>query len=203
MKLLLCLTGNHQVYYHVYHGCSVVWLMTLRRGFGLDTGFIHYGDYNYTDCSYWLLTQLTTKYGLSDLTPLITATFLIADFSLRRLSSRTHCRALTLLIPNTHSRTNSHWIQRLTDFFRFQRLTDWLLWIAFPLQHRAVPMETLVFPLLVAMQPTCTQQYRSGELIHVTIRPRLLGNHATRQYRVVSVPMEVFNFQLPSNDSCV
>jgi hypothetical protein len=62
-------------------------------------------------------------------------------------------------------------------------------------------METLAFPLLVAMQPTCTQQYRSGDRIHVTIRPRLLGNHATRQYRVVSVSMEVFNFQLPSNDA--
>jgi hypothetical protein len=61
-------------------------------------------------------------------------------------------------------------------------------------------METLSFPLLVAMQPTCTQQYRSGERIHATIRPRLLGNHATRQYRVVSVSMEVFNFRLHSND---
>jgi hypothetical protein len=61
-------------------------------------------------------------------------------------------------------------------------------------------METLAFPLLVAMQLTCMQQYRSGELIHVTIRPRLLGNHATRQYRVVSVSMEVFNYRLPSND---
>jgi hypothetical protein len=50
-------------------------------------------------------------------------------------------------------------------------------------------METPAFPLLVAMQPTCTQQYLSGERIHVTIRPLLLGNHATRQYRVVSVSM--------------
>jgi hypothetical protein len=64
-------------------------------------------------------------------------------------------------------------------------------------------METLAFPLLVAMQPTYTQQYRSGERIHVTIRPRLLGNYATRQYRVVSLCMEVFNFRLPSNDRCV
>jgi hypothetical protein len=40
-------------------------------------------------------------------------------------------------------------------------------------------METLAFPLLVAMQPTYTQQYLSVERIHVTIRPRLLGNHAT------------------------
>jgi hypothetical protein len=29
----------------------LVWLITLR-GFGLDTGFIHYGDYNYTDYNY-------------------------------------------------------------------------------------------------------------------------------------------------------
>jgi hypothetical protein len=50
-------------------------------------------------------------------------------------------------------------------------------------------METLAFPLLVAMQPTYTQQYVNGECIHVTIRPRLLGNHATRQYRVASVSM--------------
>jgi hypothetical protein len=61
-------------------------------------------------------------------------------------------------------------------------------------------METLAVPLLVAMQLTCTQQYRSGERIHVTIRPRLLGNHATRQYLMVSVSMEVFTFRLPSND---
>jgi hypothetical protein len=64
-------------------------------------------------------------------------------------------------------------------------------------------METLAFPLLVAMQPTYTQQYLSGECIHVTIRPRLLGNQATRQYRVASVSMLVFNFRLPSNDRCV
>jgi hypothetical protein len=30
-----------------------------------------------------------------------------------------------------------------TDFFRFQRLTNSLLCIAFPLQPRAVPIETL------------------------------------------------------------
>jgi hypothetical protein len=48
-------------------------------------------------------------------------------------------------------------------------------------------METLALPLLVAMQQIYTQRYLSGERIHVTIRPRLLGNHATRQYRVASV----------------
>jgi hypothetical protein len=102
----------------------------------------------------------------------------------------------------THSRTGVDWLtlNPKTDFFRFQRLTNSLLFIAFLLQHRAVPMETLAVPLLVAMQPTCTQQYRSGGRIHVTTRPRLLGNHATRQYRVVGVSMEVFNFRLPSND---
>jgi hypothetical protein len=50
-------------------------------------------------------------------------------------------------------------------------------------------METLAFPLVVAMQPIYTQEYLSGERIHVTIRPRLLGNHATRQYQVASVSM--------------
>jgi hypothetical protein len=50
-------------------------------------------------------------------------------------------------------------------------------------------METLAFPLMDAMQLTFTQQYLSGERIHVTIRPRLLGNHATRYYRVASVSM--------------
>jgi hypothetical protein len=48
-------------------------------------------------------------------------------------------------------------------------------------------METLAFPLLVVMQPIYTQQYLSGERIHVTIRLWLLGNHATLQYRVASV----------------
>jgi hypothetical protein len=46
-------------------------------------------------------------------------------------------------------------------------------------------METL----LVAMQLIYTQQYLNGERIHVTIRPRLLGNHATQQYLVVSISM--------------
>jgi hypothetical protein len=41
-----------EIYCHVHHGCVVVCLLTLRRVFGLDTGFIHYGDYNYTDCNY-------------------------------------------------------------------------------------------------------------------------------------------------------
>jgi hypothetical protein len=50
-------------------------------------------------------------------------------------------------------------------------------------------METLAFPLLVAMQLTYMQQYLNCDRIHVTIRPRLLGNHATRQYRVASVSM--------------
>jgi hypothetical protein len=31
-------------------------------------------------------------------------------------------------------------------------------------------METLAFPLLVAMQPTCMQQYLSGERIHVSVQ---------------------------------
>jgi hypothetical protein len=48
-------------------------------------------------------------------------------------------------------------------------------------------METLAFPLLVAMQLTFLQQYLSGERIHVTIRPRLVGNHATQQYLLASV----------------
>jgi hypothetical protein len=71
-------------------------------------------------------------------------------------------------------------------------------------------METLAFPLLVAMQPTYTQQYLSGERIHVTIRPRLLVNHAKPQYRVASVSMSltfgclattgVSNLRLPNND---
>jgi hypothetical protein len=136
-----------------------------------------------TDYNCWQLTQqLTTKYTLNDLTRLITATLanrwlvtakaLFEDFWLR-----TPTHALT------HSESKD-WLLPLPT-------TDWLLCIAFPLQHRAVPIETLAFPLLVAMQPTCTQQYRSGKRIYVTIRPRLLGNHATRQYRV------------PSNDRCV
>jgi hypothetical protein len=71
-------------------------------------------------------------------------------------------------------------------------------------------METLAFPLLVAMQLTYTQQYLSGEHIHVIIRPRLLDNHATRQYRVAGVSMcltfgclattGVSNLKLPNND---
>jgi hypothetical protein len=50
-------------------------------------------------------------------------------------------------------------------------------------------METLAFPLLVAMQLTFPQQYLSSERIHVTILPRLLGNHATQQYLLASVSM--------------
>jgi hypothetical protein len=32
------------IYCHVCQVCVVVWLITLRRGFGFDTGFIHYAD---------------------------------------------------------------------------------------------------------------------------------------------------------------
>jgi hypothetical protein len=104
-------------YCHVYRGW-VVWLITLR-GFGLDTGFIHYGDYNYTDYNYWLLTQQhTTKYRLSDLTPLITETLLNTGFRLLQFT------ASTVLF----------WIWRLTDedsLTHWRRLTqseskDWL-----------------------------------------------------------------------------
>jgi hypothetical protein len=59
----------------------VVWLIT-RRGFGLDAGFIRYDDHNYTDYNYWLTQQLTTKYRLSDLTPLTTETLLNTGFRL-------------------------------------------------------------------------------------------------------------------------
>jgi hypothetical protein len=181
----------------VYHGC--VWCGTVTNySTWIRIGYQIYLLWRFisthiTITSFW---HTSTKYTLNDLTRIITAT--LAN---RRLPPTIiHFEHYTLLIPNTHSRNNSLWIQRLTDFIHFQMLTNWLLCIAFLLQHRAVPMELLAFPLLVAMQPTCTQQYRSGERIHVTIRLRLLGNHATRQYRVVSVSMEVFSFRLPSND---
>jgi hypothetical protein len=82
----------------------------------------------------------------------------------------------------------THW-RRLTNSFGCQRLTNCCVFL---------PLTTSVcrngkhstFPLLVAMQLTCTQQYLSGERIHVTIRPRLLGKHATQQYRVASVSMK-------------
>jgi hypothetical protein len=38
--------------------------------------------HNYTHYSYWLLTQLTTKYTLNDLTRLITANLLNTGFRL-------------------------------------------------------------------------------------------------------------------------
>jgi hypothetical protein len=91
----------------------------------LDTGFIHYGDYNYTDHNYWLLTQqLTTKYTLNDLTRLITATLanhwlltakaLLEDWSLllpetnwRRLNLEADRRRLTLCIPFFDTASNN------------------------------------------------------------------------------------------------
>jgi hypothetical protein len=45
---------NIYIVTYIYHGCVVVWLITLH-GFGLDIGFIHYGDYNWT----WLQLQWT------------------------------------------------------------------------------------------------------------------------------------------------
>jgi hypothetical protein len=79
---------------------------------------------------------------------------------LRRLTWRTDLFCFQTL---TGDDSLTHW-RRLTNSFRCQRLTNSLLCIAFPLQHRAVPMENT--------------------------RPRLLGNHATRQYWVVSVSMK-------------
>jgi hypothetical protein len=94
---------KHVAIYIYCHVPGVVWLITLR-GFGLDTGFIHYGDYNYTHYNCWLLIQLTTKFTLNDLTWLITAT----------LANRWLLTAKALFEDSLPS----------TDLFCFQRLTD-------------------------------------------------------------------------------
>jgi hypothetical protein len=125
-----------------------VWLITLH-GFGLDTGFIHCGDYNCTDYNYSERFNTGSFSGPTDGTVLR-----------RRLTWRTDLFSLRRL---TGDDSLTHWC-RLTNPFRCQRLTNSLSCIAFPLQHRAVPMENT--------------------------RPRLLGNHATRQYRVASVSMK-------------
>jgi hypothetical protein len=95
---------------------------------------------------------------------------LITDFSLRRLCSR-------------------------TDLFCLQTLT---LCCVLPSPYN-LGLSQWKHSTTVARQP-CNAIKPSGERIHVTIRPRLLGNHATRQYRMVSVSMGVFNFRLPSKD---
>jgi hypothetical protein len=109
-----------------------------------------------TDC----LHNNTTEYTLNDLTRLITATFanrwlLTAKALFEDSLPSTSDSGDSLM--KTHSRTGVDWLLPLPK-------TNSLLCIAFPLQHRTVPMENT--------------------------RPRLLGNHATRQYRVASVSMK-------------
>jgi hypothetical protein len=96
-------------YCHVYHGW-VVWLITLR-GFGLVTGFVHYGDYNCT----WLQLQWTLG-TCSSLDP-TDGTALR-----RRLTSRAEYFWLRRLTDDDYLK---HWrILMKTDLFRFQRLTE-------------------------------------------------------------------------------
>jgi hypothetical protein len=59
----------------------------------------------------------------------------------------------------THSRTGVDWLtlNPKIDWLRFPRLTDSLLCIAFPLQHRAVPMETFDHGCQATMQRDNTE----------------------------------------------
>jgi hypothetical protein len=145
-------------YIVTYTRCVVVWPITLR-GFGLDTGFIHYGDYNYTDNNY--------NEHLALIAPWIPLTELYCtDVSLQELITSdsgdwlTHC----CVLPSPYN----------------IRLSQW--------KHST----------MVARQPF-NATIPSGERIHVTIRPRLLGNHAMRQCRWWVYPWNC-NFRLPSND---
>jgi hypothetical protein len=121
-----------------------------------------------------------------------------------------HCEHCTLLIPETDDDSLTHW-RRLTH----SESRDWLTVVyCLPFITSGCPngntgLTTVGYHSnqhwpshhwLLCNQHCwlpCTQQYRSGERIHGTIRPRLLGNQhsptATRQYRVVSVSMELFD----------
>jgi hypothetical protein len=89
----------------------VVWLITLR-GFGLDIGFIHYEDYN---CSILqLLANATTTHNWIQ-SEWSHSTYCWNSSKHWLPPSIIHFEHCTLLISNTHSRTNSLWIQRLTD----------------------------------------------------------------------------------------
>jgi hypothetical protein len=140
------------IYYHVYHGCVVVWLMTLRRGFGLDTGFIHYGDLQ--------LHRLQLQWTLSTLSSLDPTD----GTALRwRLTSRAVFDDWSLLTP----------------------ATNWPHCCVLPSPYN-IGLFQWKHSTTVARQP-CNATMRSGERIHVTIRPRLLGNNATRHTSHVTI----------------
>jgi hypothetical protein len=74
-----------------------------------------------------------------------------------------------------------------TDFFRFQTLTDSLLFIAFPFQHRAVPMEKL------ALLPLVTIATNTGLQTIGCYATTSVGYHARNSTAMVIVSMETFD----------
>jgi hypothetical protein len=111
------LTPTSDTSCHVYHGCVIVWLNTLC-GFGLVTGFIHYGDLQLHTLQ--LLTADTTihtEYRLSDLARLITATF----------ANRWLLTAEHWLTLKTNWQRLMHWFRTLTHALTHSDSKDWLL----------------------------------------------------------------------------
>jgi hypothetical protein len=100
-------TSKYIVTYTTAVWCVVLWLITLR-GFGLDTGFIHYGDYNYTNYNYCENISTWSFLNLADgAAPPWRLTSRAEHFWFRRLTdddSRTHWRRLiSLCLPLTTS----------------------------------------------------------------------------------------------------
>jgi hypothetical protein len=153
-----CVHVHMRLYIVTYHGW-VVWLIT-RRGFGLDTGFIRYGDYN---CS--------TDYNYSD------------HYTTGSFSDPTDGTALLWrLTSRTHSRTDSgdrlvfsvaSHIQHLDGPIENLAAHCWLLGN----QHSP----TYCWLLCDQHWPSycwllCDHQYRSNERSHGNIQLRLPSN---------------------------
>jgi hypothetical protein len=103
------------IYIYIYcHVPGVVWLIT-RRGFGLDTGFIHYGDYNYTSYNY--IEHFSTR-SFSD--PTDETALHCSDVTIRGLPVSTDGLRRLTQIPET----KSLWFQGLNNSLWFQGLTD-------------------------------------------------------------------------------
>jgi hypothetical protein len=142
-----------------YHGW-VAWLIT-RRGFGLDTGFIHNGDLQRQQIT------ITVNTSTGSFSNPVDGNALHWYGAFPELTHFEDWLTHSLTLRGLNSEDWSLW---------FRRLTDWLLLsVAFPIEHSAGPRENTGLPTvggyvnntgLSTVGYHATQQYRGGERIH-------------------------------------
>jgi hypothetical protein len=142
------------------HVPGVVWLIT-RRGFGLDTGFIHYGDLQ-------LLQVTLTETTIALVASRISLTELhCADVSLRTLTASTDWLQRLTYSSRTELTTHTLWLRRLTNCCVLSSIYNIVLsqWKHWP-SHCWLPCNQH-WPFYCWLH--ATQQYRIGDRIHGSI----------------------------------